>query len=200
MSFTSNDALPWTTGGGSPVASTSEYDLIYFPVTTAAFGATGTDLSSSTHFFDRMHTSTRTLDDSTYNPYYQCHVDWVFSEQDGEVSQIIHQEANNQDAKGQGSNKEDTTKRKGKKRPPRKYTAEQLAKRREQNRKAQRTYRDRKDQRIKELEEQLAAASQQTEIISSAIDALSAEHAALTGPSVTGYPSSYGVYPSVTGA
>ncbi|KAK3332884.1 hypothetical protein B0T19DRAFT_457873 [Cercophora scortea] len=67
------------------------------------------------------------------------------------------------------------------KRPPRQYSPEQLAKRREQNRKSQRAYRDRKDQRIKELEDQLAAAAQQTDMISSAIESLRSEYDSLRG-------------------
>ncbi|KAK3693122.1 hypothetical protein B0T22DRAFT_449005 [Podospora appendiculata] len=76
------------------------------------------------------------------------------------------------------------------KRPPRQYSPEQLAKRREQNRKSQRAYRDRKDQRIKELEDQLAAAAQQTDMINSAIENLRSEYDSFRGgtpgPSTSG--------------
>ncbi|KAK3381074.1 hypothetical protein B0H63DRAFT_196103 [Podospora didyma] len=69
--------------------------------------------------------------------------------------------------------------KKGKRRPPRMYTPEQLAHRREQNRKSQRAYRDRKDQRIKELEEQIAAAEKESRDLNSALQALQDEYKSL---------------------
>ncbi|KAM7199982.1 hypothetical protein V8F33_004156 [Rhypophila sp. PSN 637] len=199
MSYTPNDASQWTTGSddqaGYTVPTTMGYDLSYLPATTGSWNTTGMEMTHSSAFPDPMYSYMGTSENTgAYDSSYQYASAGSFTD---DQNQYMYQY--DQEGEAQEASEEESASKKGKKRAPRKYTSEQMAKRREQNRKAQRVYRDRKDQRIKELEEQLAAASQQTEVISSAIEALRAEHAALTGgsSSVTGYPA-HGGYPPAT--
>ncbi|KAM7220417.1 hypothetical protein V8F06_004196 [Rhypophila decipiens] len=201
MSYTPNDASQWSTGGDDQASYTAPttmgYDVSYLPATTGSWTTTGMEMTSSSAFPDPMCSYMGTSDNTgTYDSSYQYASAGSFTDDQNQYMYQYDQEGEAQEA----SEEEFSSKKKGKKRAPRKYTTEQMAKRREQNRKAQRVYRDRKDQRIKELEEQLAATSQQTEVISSAIEALRAEHAALTGgsSSIAGYPA-YGGYPPATG-
>ncbi|KAG7288619.1 hypothetical protein NEMBOFW57_004973 [Staphylotrichum longicolle] len=70
-----------------------------------------------------------------------------------------------------------------------------LSRRRAQNRASQRAYRERKDQRIKDLEQLLNDAKQRNDVLSQAYATLHAEYVALKSSQIsdTGYPPQYDV-------
>ncbi|KAK4033431.1 hypothetical protein C8A01DRAFT_40126 [Parachaetomium inaequale] len=73
-----------------------------------------------------------------------------------------------------------------------------LSRRRAQNRASQRAYRERKDQRIKDLEQMLDDAKQRNDVLSQAYAALHAEYVALKSSGVgdsAGYPSQFDSMP-----
>lgn len=121
MSYPPNEIPQFSTPGGDYVG----YDMSQFPVTTGAYTTGGMETATQAAFFDPMYSYDASGASASFDSSYQYNPDGTiadpgqFSYHAEEEAETLEQETSN--SKGESSKKQ------GKKRPPRQYTAEQLA-------------------------------------------------------------------------